>query len=65
MDHRRIRRLRERLGLTQGAFADLVGTDQSSVSRWERGETLPSGPAVKMLAHLEGTARDGAAPEAA
>ena len=32
----RLRSLRERAGLNQTQLAEKVGTDQSSISRWER-----------------------------
>lgn len=36
------RDLRKRAGLTQQALADRAGSDQSVVSRLERGEAMPS-----------------------
>jgi putative zinc finger/helix-turn-helix YgiT family protein len=35
-----IRRLRERLGLTQAEFSRLTGIGEATVSRWERGRLL-------------------------
>lgn len=35
-------RLRRRMGMTQRQFADIVGVDPITVSRWERGETKVS-----------------------
>ena len=32
-----VKPLRERLGMTQAAFARAAGVDQMTVSRWERG----------------------------
>lgn len=34
-----IRSYRRRMGLKQGALADLLGVDQATVSRWERGQS--------------------------
>lgn len=34
----RIKKLRERLGLTQAEFGDAIGVTQQSVQRWESGE---------------------------
>lgn len=34
-----IRSFRQRMGLKQGALADLLGVDQATVSRWERGQS--------------------------
>ena len=36
-----IRRFRQQRGLTQAAFAGLVGVEQATVSRWERGGHRP------------------------
>lgn len=36
-----IRALRLRQGLKQAALADLLGLDQATVSRWERGHSVP------------------------
>lgn len=44
-----IRRERKRLGLSQPALAVLVGTDGTSVSRWERGVVTPSPDAIDRL----------------
>jgi transcriptional regulator with XRE-family HTH domain len=38
--------VRERRDLTQGELAAAVGVSEHTISRWERGETVPS------LAHL-------------
>lgn len=40
-----IRSFRQRMGLKQGALADLLGVDQATVSRWERGQS-PIGQAA-------------------
>lgn len=37
----RLRRLRRACGIKQAYVAQLVGIDQATVSRWERGETKP------------------------
>ena len=42
----RIRRLRQRMGLTQEAFAAEVGVKQSAVSLWESGARTPEGSDV-------------------
>ena len=36
----RMMRQRQLLGMTQGAFAALVGVGQPQVSRWERGDVV-------------------------
>jgi DNA-binding transcriptional regulator YiaG len=50
-DAARIRRLRERLGDTQEAFAGRLGTRQQTVSEWERGTSHPRRMAQRLL-HL-------------
>lgn len=47
-----IRRLRERLGVSQVELARRLGVDGISVSRWERGVTRPSRLAIRALDHL-------------
>jgi len=42
----RLRSLRERAGLSQAEFAEKIGTDQNTLSRWERSLAEPP---VKML----------------
>lgn len=63
----RIRALRHALGLSQAAFANLVGVDQSNVSRWEHGAS-PDDAHVVRLAELAGVHpaefRYGELPEA-
>jgi len=46
-----LRRLRRRFGLTQAAFADLVGVTANTVARWERGE-MRMQPAMDRLVRL-------------
>lgn len=50
---RRIRRLRESLGQTQTQFSRLLEVDQSTVARWENGNT-PKETHVARLAQLAG-----------
>ena len=42
----RIRRLRERLEMTQAQFAEAAGVAQSTISLWESGERRPEGADV-------------------
>lgn len=44
-----IRRLRDRLRLSQPVFARVLHTTPSTVRRWEQGDTRPAGPALKLL----------------
>ena len=48
---RGVRRLRRHLGETQAAFADRLGTNQQTVSEWERGARRPRRMARRLL-HL-------------
>lgn len=41
--------LRERLGLSQAAFAALIGVHPTTVGRWERGAIRPSQPVHNLL----------------
>jgi len=36
-----VKKLREELGLTQKQFAELLGVNQSQISRWERQGYVP------------------------
>jgi DNA-binding transcriptional regulator YiaG len=67
-DAARIRRLRERLGDTQHAFAARLGTRQQTVSEWERGTSHPRRMAQRLLhllAEEHGVYEVGAAGESA
>ncbi len=48
-----VKALRESLGLSQAAFGERVGVDQSTVSHWENGKK-PRGPALKLLQAMAG-----------
>ena len=41
--------IRNRAGVSQGVFAQYLSTSKGTVSKWERGEKHPSGPALKLL----------------
>lgn len=45
---------REKEGLTQSAFGNLVGVTDMTVSRWERGEILPRRKYWPKLVELTG-----------
>ncbi len=53
MSPRQIQRLRDALGLTQQALADIIGATQVSVARWETGLHEPQGANLKALRELE------------
>lgn len=44
-----VQRVRERLGLSQTVFADLIGASASTVRAWERGARQPSDMARRLL----------------
>jgi DNA-binding transcriptional regulator YiaG len=55
-----VRQLRRRLGLSQPAFARLVGVHEVSVSRWENGAVRvpePTARLIKLLARAQAKAR--------
>jgi DNA-binding transcriptional regulator YiaG len=52
-----IKRYRERLDLSQAEFAAALGVAQSTVSRWEAGETRIPVATVMLLKELHGRRR--------
>lgn len=50
---REIKALREREHVSQAIFANYLNVTTSLVSKWERGEKKPSGPALKLLSLVE------------
>ena len=44
-----IRSLREREGASQAVFARYLNVTTGLISQWERGETHPQGPSLKLL----------------
>ena len=72
-DAQGVRRLRERLGVTQAELADRIGTRQQTVSEWETGHSSPrrmSQRLLRMVAEEAGVydvhdADDGGTPPAA
>lgn len=55
----RIRRLRQKLGLTQQRLAEVLGVSFASINRWENGQARPSGLAIQQLTRLETDGLDG------
>jgi putative transcriptional regulator len=50
---KQIKAIRERERVSQTVFANYLNVTPSLVSKWERGEKRPSGPALKLLALVE------------
>jgi putative transcriptional regulator len=48
-----IKKLRERLRVSQPVFARYLNTSESTVEKWETGAKQPSGMALKLLAVVE------------
>lgn len=50
---KQIRAIRERERVSQTVFANYLNVTPNLVSKWERGEKKPSGPALKLLSLVE------------
>jgi len=50
---KQIRALRAREHVSQTVFANYLNVTPNLVSKWERGEKRPSGPALKLLSLVE------------
>ena len=48
-----IKKLRQRLHVSQPVFARYLNTSESTVEKWETGAKQPSGTALKLLALVE------------
>ena len=53
-----IRKYREQNGMTQEAFAKLLGVTQGAVSQWESGERKPDIIMVKRISQILGCTTD-------
>lgn len=53
-----LKKLREYKGLSQAALAQLLGVDQSAVSLWEKGKTMPRVSVAIRLAKILGCTLD-------
>lgn len=49
----KVRDIRNRCGLTQKLFAELLGVSQKTVEAWESGRNVPHGPAQRFLSVLD------------
>lgn len=52
-----IKRLRDRRGWTQLQLAQKIGVEQSTICRWERGDTQPTGLYLTSIDRLIASAR--------
>lgn len=59
MKPKEFRAIRERMGLSQTELAELMGTNQNTVSRWEIGKCKISEPIARFLRLLDKTTRKG------
>lgn len=50
---RQIKAIRKRERVSQTVFANYLNVTPNLVSKWERGEKRPSGPALKLLSLVE------------
>jgi len=50
---KQIKAIRERARVSQTVFANYLNVTTSLVSKWERGEKRPPGPALKLLSLVE------------
>ena len=50
---KQIKAIRERERVSQTVFANYLNVTPNLVSKWERGEKKPSGPALKLLSLVE------------
>jgi putative transcriptional regulator len=48
-----IKSMRQKLGLTQEKFAQVLGVTFGTVNRWEKGKTKPSPLAVEKMKKIE------------
>lgn len=55
-DDKRIRALREHLGLTQTEMAARLGTRQQTISEWEKGVYQPRGTSATLLSIIADSA---------
>lgn len=49
----RVKKLRERTGLTQSEFARMIGVSVRTLQNWEQGRREPEGPARALLRVVE------------
>ena len=55
--------IRRNLGLTQRAFADLLGVALNTVQAWEQGVNEPSGAGQHLIRLIDAVAQSAAEPQ--
>ena len=58
-----VKRLRERMGLTQEQFAQEIGVTFSTVNQWENGHRRPQPYLLKRLFEMEASLEEGSASD--
>jgi putative transcriptional regulator len=53
LEPRQIKRLRQRLKVSQPVFARYLNTSESTIEKWESGAKKPSGMALKLLSVVD------------
>lgn len=48
-----VKKIREKVGLSQSRFAMLIGVSKRTLENWEQGRRLPTGPAKALLRILD------------
>ncbi len=48
-----VKAIRERIGISQGQFAAMLGVSKRTVENWEQGRRHPTGPARSLLRIVE------------
>lgn len=48
-----VKAIREKIGLSQGRFAMLIGVSKRTLENWEQGRRHPTGPAKALLRILD------------
>jgi putative transcriptional regulator len=48
-----VKRIRETMNVSQAIFANYLNTSVSTIQRWESRESIPRGPAAKLLEIVE------------
>lgn len=51
MNAKDVKRIRTELGMSQGAFAAVIGVSKKTVEAWEAGTNVPGKPVVRLI-HL-------------